>query len=177
MSVRPVTVRLNLTLQVPRDTSRSSVILNDVIRHTKMLRQYWWPSKYDGVIKWKHSLRYWPYVRGIHRSPVVPLTVTRNFDVSFDWRLNKRLSKQSRRRWVETPLRSLGRHCNVCTEESMPNFQFGNVPDGLAPTVGRQRDHAFNWNIYSELIWNGIYNCNTSDDELLKSVVLFAWWI
>ena len=35
--------------------------------------------------------------------------VTRNFDVSFDLRLNKRLSKQSRRRWFETPLRSLWR--------------------------------------------------------------------
>ena len=25
---------------------------------------------YDDVIKWKHFLRYWPFVRGIHRSPV-----------------------------------------------------------------------------------------------------------
>ena len=24
----------------------------------------------DDVIKWKHSQRYWPFVRGIHRSPV-----------------------------------------------------------------------------------------------------------
>ena len=39
--------------------------------------------------------------------------VTRSFDVFFDLRLNKRLSKQSRRRWVETPSRSLWRHCNV----------------------------------------------------------------
>ena len=28
--------------------------------------------------------------------------------------LNKRLSKQSRRRWLETPSRSLWRHCNEC---------------------------------------------------------------
>ena len=39
--------------------------------------------------------------------------MTRSFDVFFDVRLNKRLSKQSRRRWVETPSRSLWRHCNV----------------------------------------------------------------
>ena len=38
--------------------------------------------------------------------------VTQSFDVSFDLRLNKRLSKQSRRRWFETPYRSLWRHCN-----------------------------------------------------------------
>ena len=25
---------------------------------------------HDDVIKWKHFLRYWPFVRGIHRSPV-----------------------------------------------------------------------------------------------------------
>ena len=25
---------------------------------------------HDNVIKWKHSQRYWPFVRGIHRSPV-----------------------------------------------------------------------------------------------------------
>ena len=27
-------------------------------------------SWHDDVIKWKHFQRYWPYVRGIHRSPV-----------------------------------------------------------------------------------------------------------
>ena len=27
-------------------------------------------NKHDDVIKWKHFPRYWPFVRGIHRSPV-----------------------------------------------------------------------------------------------------------
>ena len=27
-------------------------------------------DKHDVVIKWKHFPRYWPFVRGIHRSPV-----------------------------------------------------------------------------------------------------------
>ena len=62
------------------------------------------------VIKCKHFPRYWPFVRGIHRwllpvcagnSPVIgefpaQRPVTRSFDVFFDLRLNKRLSKQSR---------------------------------------------------------------------------------
>ena len=39
--------------------------------------------------------------------------VTRSFDVWFDLHLNKRLSKQSWGWWVETPSRSLWRHCNV----------------------------------------------------------------
>ena len=39
-------------------------------------------------------------------------TVTRSFDVFFDLRLIKRLSKHSRRRWFKTPSRSLWRHRN-----------------------------------------------------------------
>ena len=38
---------------------------------------------------------------------------TRSFDIFFDLRLNKRVSNQSRRRWFETPSRSLWRHRNV----------------------------------------------------------------
>ena len=39
--------------------------------------------------------------------------VTRSFDVFFDLRLNKRLSKQPWGWWLETPSWSLWRHCNV----------------------------------------------------------------
>ena len=39
--------------------------------------------------------------------------VTRSFDVFFDLRLNKRLTKQSRGWWFETPSHSLWRHCNA----------------------------------------------------------------
>ena len=39
--------------------------------------------------------------------------VTRSFDVFFGLRLNKRLSKQSRRRWFETPSRPLWRRFNL----------------------------------------------------------------
>ena len=39
--------------------------------------------------------------------------VTRNFDVFFDLRLNKRLSKQPWGWWFETLSRPLWRHCNV----------------------------------------------------------------
>ena len=40
--------------------------------------------------------------------------VTRSFDAFFDLRLNKRLSKQWRGWWFETPSRTLWRHCNDC---------------------------------------------------------------
>ena len=44
--------------------------------------------------------------------------VTRSFDIFFDLRRNKRLSKQSRRRWFETPSRSLWLHCNEESENA-----------------------------------------------------------
>ena len=50
-----------------------------------------------------------PLVTGVFLSQ---RPVTRSFDVFFDLRLNKWLSKQSRHRWLETPARSLWRHCN-----------------------------------------------------------------
>ena len=34
------------------------------------------PCNHDDVIKWKHFPRYWPLVRGIHRSPVTPVNST-----------------------------------------------------------------------------------------------------
>ena len=71
----------------------------------------------DDVSKLKHFPRYWPFLQRIHRSPVnsphIQRPVTLSFDVFFDLSLNKRLSKQSRRCWFETGLRSLWRDCNV----------------------------------------------------------------
>ena len=72
---------------------------------------HWGPPRddhHDDVIKWKHVPRYWPFVRGFHRSPV-----PRSFDVSLDLRLNKQLSRQWCGWWFETPSRPSLRHCNV----------------------------------------------------------------
>ena len=45
-----------------------------LIMHTFVSSSSWvrfsGPKWHDDVIKWKHSLLYWPFVRGIHRSPV-----------------------------------------------------------------------------------------------------------
>ena len=45
----------------------------------------------------------------------IPLTKASDAELwwFFDLSLNKRLSKQSKRRWFETPSRSLWRHCNT----------------------------------------------------------------
>ena len=76
---------------------------------------------HDGVIDWKHFPRYWPFVRGIHRSLVnSPHKVQWRgaLTVFFDVHLYKRLSKLSIRPWFKTPSRSLWCHCNAMI--SMP---------------------------------------------------------
>ena len=53
--------------------------------------------------------------------------VTPSFDVFFDLRLNKRLSKQSWCWWFETPSCSLWRHCNLV--RSLMNIAFMKIPN------------------------------------------------
>ena len=80
-------------------------------------KEKWKHTHYD-VIKWKHFPRYWPFVGEGGSWPATgefpsQRPVTRRFDVFFDLRLNRRLSKQSRPRWFETQSRSLWRHYNA----------------------------------------------------------------
>ena len=56
--------------------------------------------------------------------------VMRSFGVFFGLRLNKHLSKQSRRRWFETPSRSLWRHC---------------VPEMTVVCISRNHDDVIKW--------------------------------
>ena len=67
---------------------------------------------HDDVIKLKHFPCYWPFVRGTTGHLCFPSQrpVTPSFDVFFDVRLNKRLRKQSKCWWLQTPPCSLWRH-------------------------------------------------------------------
>ena len=80
--------------------------------------QGWSSQFHDDVIKWEHFSHSWPLWGESTGHRWIPPTkpVTQSFDVFFDLRLNKRLSKQSRRRWLGTSSRSLWRHSNddVC---------------------------------------------------------------
>ena len=87
----------------------------------------------------------------------------------FDLRLNKRLSKQWRRRWFETPSRSLWRHCNTM----------------------RPRDVCVHRWIGSLLIWitacllfaakpltgNYLKFTQNADDFLHENVIEFIFWM
>ena len=95
---------------------------------------------HDDVIKWNISAL---LALCVGNSPVTDefpsrRPMTRSFDVFFDLRLNKRLSKQSWDWWFETPSRSLWRHCHV-NENSIDKIigenyacferNFGNFPN------------------------------------------------
>ena len=69
---------------------------------------------HDDVIKWKHFCVTYPLCEESTVTCGFPSQrpVTRSFDVFFNLRLNKQLSKHSRRRWFKRPSRSLWRHCN-----------------------------------------------------------------
>ena len=69
----------------------------------------WWRDQ------WKYFPRNWP-LDGEFTGPgefPTQMPVMRSFDVFFDLRLNKRLSKQPWGWWFETPSWSLWRQCNV----------------------------------------------------------------
>ena len=72
-------------------------------------------TSHDDAIKWKHFPRYWPFVRGIHRSPVNSphKGQWRGALMFFYLRLNKWLSKQWWGWWFETLSCPLWRHRNV----------------------------------------------------------------
>ena len=106
-----------LTAEVKRGYSEvSSAILNSIVwpelpyccLNYLFVREPWW----------RHQMETCSALLALNvgNSPPTgefPSLMTRSFDVFFDLRLNKPLSKQSRRRWFQTPSRSIWRHCNV----------------------------------------------------------------
>ena len=57
----------NATFTLP---SQSMINWIDILRQQSLLFTTWYIAvkSHDDVIKWKHFPRYWPFVRGIHRS-------------------------------------------------------------------------------------------------------------
>ena len=78
-----------------------------------------WSVQWLLITWWRHQMETFSALLAIcaGNSPVTgefpaQRPVTRSFDVFFNLRLNKRLSKRSWGWWFETPLCSLWRHCN-----------------------------------------------------------------
>ena len=110
---------------------------------------------HDDVIKRKHIPRYWPFVRGIHRRPgefPAQRPVTQSFDVFFDQRPNKRLSKQLWDWQFETPSSPLWRHSNV-----------------LFARTGMWKLKQF-WHSYESMV-----PVSSIVEHIMKTLAIFAW--
>ena len=70
-------------------------------------------TEHDNVIKWKHSQRYWPFVRGMHQWPVDSLHKGQWSGFFMFWSAPEQTVEQTiELRWFETPSSSSWRHCN-----------------------------------------------------------------
>ena len=101
----------------------------DMILTSKQLKYLLRQSPYRSL--WRHQMETFPALLVIcaGNSPVpgefpAQRPVTRSFDVFFDLRLNKQLSKQSRGWWFETPSRSLWRQRNVMIDFRMKSTHY-----------------------------------------------------
>ena len=101
--------------------------------------------------------------------------LTRIFDVFFDLRLNKRLSKQSIRRWFETPSRTLWRHRNELSNAHINKFWRNCKPssgDKLCANSCLQNVTHMGWQLTSP-----VYNCRVIiwHDIQLSCMTFFYW--
>ena len=96
--------------------------------------------------------------------------VTQSFDIFFDLRLNKLLSKQSRRRWFEMPLHSLWHHCNVHQiSNSQKVTSYHSLTDKLINTLYLTWEAKI-WSVYCEL--RPRQNGRRFADNVFKCIIL-----
>ena len=85
--------------------------------------------------------------------------VTRNLEIFVDLCLNKRLSKQPRRRWFEPSSTSLWRHCNVLFLLNHPKYLIWNdirnikCPKPRDVTEGLEEDNYIRAEKIDKLLW------------------------
>ena len=98
-----------------------------VLKFFKWVAETWLQDSITNDIWWRHQLETFPALLALcaRNSPVTgefpsQRPVTRSFDVFFDLRLNKRLSKQSQGWWFETPSCPFWRHCNEPAPCTLP---------------------------------------------------------
>ena len=66
------------------------------LSHVNITQRYVCGSNHDDVIKWKHFPHYWPFVLGIHQSPVFPFICDW---INHGW-ANNREAGDLRRHWA-----------------------------------------------------------------------------
>ena len=107
LGISPCVVKLFSNLVIARWIMTRYFTQGGVIRiipyfnFTKFLRNPITPPHDDDVIRWKHFPHYWPFVRGIHWSPVDSLTKASDAELwCFPWSAPEQTVKQT----IETPV-------------------------------------------------------------------------
>ena len=131
------------------------------IMHDIGVTAKWLPDAHYFWSWWRHQVEKFSALLAIcaGNSPVpgefpTQKPVTQSFDVFFDLRLNKRLSKQSWGWWFETLSRPIWCHCNVVngTEYSISHEHFGHATRNWHPIIQLNP-------LYSSAILDLVMNC------------------
>ena len=115
---------------------------------------------------WRHQMETFSALLMTGESPS-QWQVTRSFDIFFDLRLNKRLSKQSWGWLFETPSRSLWRHCN--------DLDWGYHGTTLVPyrdVILKDRRQLIHWNLVAQ---DSSDACNRSYHVIYKYYQCGKW--
>ena len=119
---------------------------------------------YAFISWWRHQMEIFSALLAlcVGNSPVTgefpaQRSVTRSFDVFCDLRLNKRLSKQSWGWWLETPSRSLWRHCNIRCMIELCEINMHGV--GIMPETDRndqciESDNFWHILTFQDILWH-----------------------
>ena len=128
-----------------------------------------YPSKCCDILRylggpwWRHQMDAFSVLLAIcvGNSPVTgefptQRPVTRSYDVFFDLRLNKRLSKQSWGWWFETPWRPLWRDSNVLFSEVICQRRSGSTSAQVMACCLTVPSHHLNqyWLIIKTVLWH-----------------------
>ena len=136
-----------------------------------------WCHPEDGDTWWRHQMETFSALLAIcaGNSPVpseftAQRPVTRSFDVFFDLRLNKRLSKQSRGWWFETLSHPLWRHRSACALSAFP--------PGTSKPNGRHFQMHILVRRCLDLMQNfiEIFSYSLTKSSLSKLDILYVYW-
>ena len=121
-----------------------SILIQILLHHVVQLRQYCL-RLWLVIAWWRHQMETFTALLAIcaGNSPVpgefpTQRPVTRSFDVYFDLRLNKQLSKQPWGWWLETLSRPLWRHRNGTSDNSLPQISPDNVLKNYPSACGTE---------------------------------------
>ena len=116
-------------------------------------------TNHDDVMEWKHFLSWWRHenIFRVTGGFVSERPVTRSFDVFFDLRLNKRLSKQPGSRWFETLSRSLWRLSYALLAPLRGQFPSHVYDIWFCVGLNKLRNNTASWHFRNLLLYYRIY--------------------